>query len=167
MAITTASRTGSNHSGDTCCAQPSAKAGSTGMQTHFVPTSRLKSYDIVSDRDEVMGQVERIIVEYMLGAGRLYAGKRKTAPRRSVGSRPPGNHDMATGKEQVQTGRSARNTGKSPANIKIRPGRINSWSNSRKKTTQSGSKIFMTITISLHSGLWWSSSIKPENMKNG
>jgi hypothetical protein len=25
----------------------------------------------------------------------------------------------------------------------------------------------MTITISLHSGLWWSSSIKPENMKNG
>jgi sporulation protein YlmC with PRC-barrel domain len=55
------------HSGDTCCAQPSAKAGSTGMQTHFVPTSRLKSYDIVSDRDEVMGQVERIIVDICSG----------------------------------------------------------------------------------------------------
>jgi len=37
------------------------------IETHFVPTSRLKSYDIVGEQGEELGQVERIIVDMVSG----------------------------------------------------------------------------------------------------
>lgn len=37
------------------------------IATHFIPTSRLKSYSIVNERGAEIGQVERIIVDMVSG----------------------------------------------------------------------------------------------------
>jgi sporulation protein YlmC with PRC-barrel domain len=37
------------------------------METHFIPTSRLKTYDVIDDTGEAVGQVERIIVDMHSG----------------------------------------------------------------------------------------------------
>jgi sporulation protein YlmC with PRC-barrel domain len=37
------------------------------MDTHFIPTSRLQSYDVVNDTGEELGKVERIIVDMTSG----------------------------------------------------------------------------------------------------
>ena len=37
------------------------------METHFVPTSRLKAYEVVGEKGEELGKVERIVVDMVSG----------------------------------------------------------------------------------------------------